>query len=46
MGGPFECVKILDISAVASGPLAATLLADQGADDELCIPSGEAIAAG
>lgn len=32
MGGPFECVRILDISAVASGPLASTLLADQGAD--------------
>ncbi|MFI5398222.1 MAG: CaiB/BaiF CoA transferase family protein [Candidatus Binatia bacterium] len=31
MGGPFEGVKILDLSAVASGPLATTLLADQGA---------------
>jgi crotonobetainyl-CoA:carnitine CoA-transferase CaiB-like acyl-CoA transferase len=32
MGGPFEGVKILDLSAVASGPLATTLLADQGAE--------------
>ena len=32
MGGPLAGVKILDLSAVLSGPLAAALLADQGAE--------------
>jgi len=32
MGGPLAGVKILDLSAVLSGPLAAALLGDQGAD--------------
>lgn len=32
MGGPLEGVRVLDVSAVMSGPLTATLLADQGAD--------------
>ncbi len=32
MSGPLAGVKILDLSAVLSGPLAATLLGDQGAE--------------
>ena len=32
MSGPLTGVKILDLSAVLSGPLTATLLADQGAE--------------
>ncbi len=32
MPGPLEGFKIVDLSAVVSGPLTATLLADQGAD--------------
>ncbi|MEM7411584.1 MAG: CoA transferase [Myxococcota bacterium] len=32
MPGPLDGVRILDLSAVISGPLAATLLSDQGAD--------------
>ena len=31
MAGPLDGIRILDTSAVVSGPLAATLLADQGA---------------
>ena len=33
MPGPLEGFKVVDLSAVVSGPLTATLLADQGADD-------------
>jgi crotonobetainyl-CoA:carnitine CoA-transferase CaiB-like acyl-CoA transferase len=32
MAGPLDGIRILDVSAVISGPLTATLLADQGAD--------------
>lgn len=32
MAGPLEGIKIVDVSAVVSGPLAAMMLADQGAD--------------
>ena len=32
MAGPLDGIRILDTSAVVSGPLAATLLADQGAE--------------
>ncbi len=32
MPGPLDGVKILDCSAVISGPLATMMLADQGAD--------------
>lgn len=32
MGGPLEGVRIIDCSAVISGPLATMMLADQGAD--------------
>ena len=32
MPGPLDGVKVVDVSAVMSGPLAATILADQGAD--------------
>ena len=30
--GPLEGIKVLDLSAMVSGPIAATLLADQGAE--------------
>ena len=29
---PFEGIRVLDLSAVISGPMAASILADQGAD--------------
>jgi crotonobetainyl-CoA:carnitine CoA-transferase CaiB-like acyl-CoA transferase len=32
MAGPLEGIRVLDLSAVMSGPLAATILADQGAE--------------
>ena len=32
MGGPLSGVKVVDLSAIISGPLATMLLADQGAD--------------
>ena len=32
MSGPLDGIKILDASAIVSGPLATMLLADQGAD--------------
>ena len=32
MGGPLDGVKIIDLSTVVSGPLAGSLLGDQGAD--------------
>jgi crotonobetainyl-CoA:carnitine CoA-transferase CaiB-like acyl-CoA transferase len=32
MSGPLEGVKIIDLSTVVSGPLAGSLLGDQGAD--------------
>ena len=30
--GPLEGIKVLDLSAMVSGPVAATILADQGAE--------------
>jgi len=30
--GPLEGIKVVDLSAMISGPLAAMMLADQGAD--------------
>ena len=32
MTGPLEGIKVIDVSAVVSGPLAAMILGDQGAD--------------
>ena len=32
MSGPLEGIKVIDVSAVVSGPLAAMILGDQGAD--------------
>lgn len=32
MAGPLQGIKVVDVSAVVSGPLAAMILADQGAD--------------
>ena len=32
MSGPLEGIRIVDVSAIVSGPLAAMMLADQGAD--------------
>jgi crotonobetainyl-CoA:carnitine CoA-transferase CaiB-like acyl-CoA transferase len=32
LGGPLEGIKVVDASAIVSGPLAAMMLADQGAD--------------
>ena len=32
MGGPLEGIRVIDLSAVISGPLAGMILADQGAD--------------
>ena len=40
MAGPLEGVRVLDVSAVVSGPLTATLLADQGADVVKVEPPG------
>jgi crotonobetainyl-CoA:carnitine CoA-transferase CaiB-like acyl-CoA transferase len=40
MGGPLEGVRVLDVSAVMSGPLTAALLADQGADVVKVEPPG------
>ena len=40
MAGPLEGVKILDFSAVLSGPLCATLLGDQGAEVVKVEPPG------
>jgi crotonobetainyl-CoA:carnitine CoA-transferase CaiB-like acyl-CoA transferase len=40
MGGPLEGVRVLDVSAVLSGPLTATYLADQGADVVKVEPPG------
>lgn len=40
MAGPLEGIKILDFSAVLSGPLCATLLGDQGAEIVKVEPPG------
>ena len=40
MAGPLDGVRVLDVSAVMSGPLTATLLADQGADVVKVEPPG------
>ncbi len=32
MTGPLKSIRIIDLCSVVSGPLAATILADQGAD--------------
>ena len=32
MAGPLDGIKVVDVSAVVSGPLAAMMLADQGAE--------------
>jgi crotonobetainyl-CoA:carnitine CoA-transferase CaiB-like acyl-CoA transferase len=32
LGGPLTGIKVIDLSAVVSGPMAAGLLAEQGAD--------------
>jgi crotonobetainyl-CoA:carnitine CoA-transferase CaiB-like acyl-CoA transferase len=40
MPGPLEGVKVLDVSAVVSGPLATMILADQGAEVVKVEPTG------
>ena len=40
MPGPLDGVKILDVSAVVSGPLATMILADQGAQVVKIEPTG------
>ena len=32
MNGPLDGVKVIDLSTIVSGPLAGSLLGDQGAD--------------
>ncbi len=41
MPGPLDGIKVVDVSAVVSGPLAAMMLADQGADVVRVEPTGE-----
>jgi crotonobetainyl-CoA:carnitine CoA-transferase CaiB-like acyl-CoA transferase len=40
VGGPLDGVKVVDLSAIISGPLATMLLADQGADVLMVEPPG------
>ena len=41
MPGPLEGIKVVDVSAVVSGPLATMMLADQGADVVRVEPTGD-----
>ena len=40
MPGPLDGIRVVDVSAIVSGPLAAMMLADQGADVVKVEPPG------